>query len=353
MTQLTNLVQFPGLGLSFHLNRVAFSIGGVHIYWYGVCIAVGLCLALVFAFRHSIEFGVDPDGMVDVILIGVVLGIASARAYYVAMAPFKYQSIWEMIAIRDGGLAIYGGIIGGFLFGGLACKWRKVPVLPMFDLTAMGFLVGQCCGRWGNFFNQEAFGCNTTLPWGMFSETTRAYLMGSTVTAQSGVTIDPNLPVHPTFLYESIWCFVGFLLLFRYIKKRKFNGDIALRYMIWYGAGRFWIEALRTDSLMLVPSIGLRASQLVAGIAVVVGVAAEIYFTHKFKDKPLMVKLAMTADNKAAINKLSKGKTVISLMTDTDTELLASSPRKLFVERTEAYNAEVKRTIAESRKTEK
>ena len=353
MTQLTNLVQFPGLGLSFHLNRVAFSIGGVHIYWYGVCIAVGLCLALVFAFRHSIEFGVDPDGMVDVILIGVVLGIVSARAYYVAMAPFKYQSIWEMIAIRDGGLAIYGGIIGGFLFGGLACKWRKVPVLPMFDLTAMGFLIGQGCGRWGNFFNQEAFGCNTTLPWGMFSETTRAYLMGSTVTAQSGVTIDPNLPVHPTFLYESIWCFVGFLLLFRYIKKRKFNGDIALRYMIWYGAGRFWIEALRTDSLMLVPSIGLRASQLVAGIAVVVGVAAEIYFTHKFKDKPLMVKLAMTADNKAAINKLSKGKTVISLMTDTDTELLASSPRKLFVERTEAYNAEVKRTIAESRKTEK
>ncbi len=94
----------PGLCLSFHLNRVAFSIGGVHIYWYGVCIAVGLCLALVFAFRHSIEFGVDPDGMVDVILIGVVLGIVSARAYYVAMAPFKYQSIWEMIAIRDGGL---------------------------------------------------------------------------------------------------------------------------------------------------------------------------------------------------------------------------------------------------------
>ena len=143
-----------------------------------MCIAFGICLALVFAFRHSIEFGVDPDSMVDVILIGIVLGIVSARAYYVAMAPFKYESIWEMIAIRDGGLAIYGGIIGGFLFGGLACKRRGVPVLPMFDLTAMGFLLGQGCGRWGNFFNQEAFGCNTTLPWGMFSETTRAYLMG-------------------------------------------------------------------------------------------------------------------------------------------------------------------------------
>ena len=343
---MTNLVQFPGLGLSFEISRVAFSIGGFNIYWYGVCIAFGICLALVFAFRHSVEFGVDPDSMVDVILIGIVLGIVSARAYYVAMAPFEYESIWEMIAIRDGGLAIYGGIIGAFLFGGLACKWRKVPVLPMFDLTAMGFLLGQGCGRWGNFFNQEAFGCNTTLPWGMYSEATKAYLMGSTVTVHSGVVIDPNLPVHPTFLYESIWCFVGFILLFRYIKKRRFNGDIALRYMIWYGAGRFWIEALRTDSLMLVPSIGLRASQLVAGIAVVVGVAAEIYFTHKFKDKPLMVPLAMTAENKAAMKKLD-GPIAFA---GADTQLLASSPRSLFVQRTEAYNAEVKRSIEETGK---
>ena len=349
MTRLTNLVQFPGLGLSFELNRVAFSIGRFNVYWYGVCIAFGICLALVFAFRHSVEFGVDADSMVDVILIGIVLGIASARAYYVAMAPFKYESIWEMIAIRDGGLAIYGGIIGGFLFGGLACKWRGVPVLSMFDLTAMGFLLGQCCGRWGNFFNQEAFGCNTTLPWGMYSEATRDYLMGSTVTAQSGVTIDPNLPVHPTFLYESIWCLVGFILLFRYIKKRKFNGDIALRYMIWYGAGRFWIEALRTDSLMLVPSIGLRVSQLIAGIAVVAGVAAEIYFTRKAEGKPLMVKLALTADNKAALDKLRKERGAIGLVLDTDTELVASSPRKLFVERTEAYNAEVKRIIEQTK----
>ena len=349
MTRLTNLVQFPGLGLSFELNRVAFSIGRFNVYWYGVCIAFGICLALVFAFRHSVEFGVDADSMVDVILIGIVLGIVSARAYYVAMAPFKYESIWEMIAIRDGGLAIYGGIIGGFLFGGLACKWRGVPVLPMFDLTAMGFLLGQCCGRWGNFFNQEAFGCNTTLPWGMYSEATRDYLMGSTVTAQSGVTIDPNLPVHPTFLYESIWCLVGFLLLFRYIKKRKFNGDIALRYMIWYGAGRFWIEALRTDSLMLVPSIGLRVSQLIAGIAVVAGVAAEIYFTRKAEGKPLMVKLALSADNKAALDMLRKKKGAIGLVLDADTELVASSPRKLFVERTEAYNAEVKRIIEQTK----
>ena len=343
---MTNLVQFPGLGLSFELNRVAFSIGGADIYWYGICIAFGLCLALVFAFRRCAEFGVDGDAMVDVILIGVVLGIVCARLYYVAMAPYNYDTIWDVLAVRDGGLAIYGGIIGGFLFGGLACKWRKVPVLPMFDLTAMGFLIGQCCGRWGNFFNQEAFGCNTTLPWGMYSETTRAYLMGSTVTVQNGMTIDPNLPVHPTFLYESIWCLVGFILLFRYIKKRKFNGDITLRYLIWYGAGRFWIEALRTDSLMLVPSIGLRVSQLLAGIAVVAGVAAEIYFTRKFKDKPLMVPLALNAENKAAMKKLD-GPIAFA---GTDTELVASSPRSLFLQRTEEYNAEVKRIIEETGK---
>ena len=194
---MTNLVQFPGLGLSFELSRVAFSIGDIDIYWYGICIAFGLCLALVFAFRRCTEFGIDADSMVDVILIGVVLGIASARLYYVAMAPYNYDTIWDVLAVRDGGLAIYGGIIGGFLFGGLACKWRGVPVLPMFDLTAMGFLLGQGCGRWGNFFNQEAFGCNTTLPWGMYSEATRAYLMGSTVTAQSLSLIHISEPTRP------------------------------------------------------------------------------------------------------------------------------------------------------------
>ena len=139
---MTNLVQFPGLGLEFELNRVAFTIGGISIYWYGVCIALGVCLALVMAFRRCKEFGVDPDGMVDVVLVGMLTGIASARAYYVAMAPFKYESIWEMLSIRDGGLAIYGGIIGAFFFGALACRWRRIPVLATADLAAMGFL--QC-----------------------------------------------------------------------------------------------------------------------------------------------------------------------------------------------------------------
>lgn len=336
---MTNLVQFPGLGLSFEVDRIAFSIGGLNIYWYGVCIAVGLCLALVFAFRHAVEFGIDSDAMVDVIMIGVVMGIVCARAYYVLMAPFQYESFWEIISIRDGGLAIYGGIIGGFVFGGLACKWRKVPVLPMFDLAAMGFLIGQGCGRWGNFFNQEAFGCNTTLPWGMYSQATHDYLAYGAVTAPAGTTIDPSLPVHPTFLYESIWCFVGLLLLFLYMKKRRFNGDIMVRYLIWYGAGRFFIEGLRTDSLMLVP--GLRVSQLVALVAVVAGIAIEIYAIRKYRGTPLMVPLALDAENRARMKKLDGP----AAFAGESTELPASAPRAEFVERTAAYNAAVKQQL--------
>ena len=286
---MTNLVQFPGLGLSFELNRVAFSIGGFSIYWYGVCIAFGICLALVFAFRHSIEFGVDPDSMVDVILIGIVLGIVSARAYYVAMAPFKYESIWEMIAIRDGGLAIYGGIIGGFVFGGLACKWRGVPVLPMFDLTAMGFLLGQGCGRWGNFFNQEAFGCNTTLPWGMYSDRTAAEVVGN---------------VHPCFLYESILCLLGFVLLHLFTRHlRRYDGQTFLLYIIWYGVTRFFIEGLRTDSLLL-PGIDLRVSQVLAAASALVAVVLLIVFRNCHKltgcgSRKAMEAAGLTVEDKA------------------------------------------------------
>ena len=284
---MTNLVQFPGLGLSFELDRVAFSIGGMNIYWYGVCIAVGMCLALVFAFRHSVEFGVDADAMVDVILIGVVMGILCARLYYVALSPYQYHSLKDVLAIRDGGLAIYGGIIGAFLFGGLACKWRKVPVLPMFDLAAMGFLIGQGCGRWGNFFNQEAFGANTKLPWGMISNTTMEYI--SNHYDELGGKVSALDPIHPCFLYESIWCLIGFIILHFYLKHRKFDGEVFLMYTGLYGLGRFFIEGLRTDSLYLG---NIRVSQLVAGTCVLASLVLIIVFrgiTKRNSDYKLFV----------------------------------------------------------------
>ncbi len=340
---MTNIVTFPGLGLSFEISRVAFSIGGMNIYWYGVLIALGLMLAICFGFRHCAEFGIDGDAMVDAIIVGVIMAILCARAYYVAMSPFSYDSILEMLDIREGGIAIYGGIIGAIVFGGLACKWKKIPVFAMFDLTAMGFLIGQCIGRWGNFVNQEAFGCNTTLPWGMYSAATEDYLRSSVVTVPNGATIDPTMPVHPTFLYESLWCLVGFVALRLYMKKRRFNGDIALLYAIWYGLGRFWIEGLRTDSLLLVPSMGLRASQLVAGVAVVAGLVAEIILRRKYRGAALMVPLALAEDNRKLRARVAKkeGCPLDAVVLPQETVCAALS-RKEFLTRTAQYNADIK-----------
>ena len=285
-------VQFPALGWEFTINRVALSIGGFNIYWYGVIIAAGMLLALLFAFRMAADFGIDSDRLVDVVAVGTVMAIVCARIYYVAMAPFEYQSIWEMIDIRQGGIAIYGAVIGAFVFGGLAAKWRKVPLLPLFDLASMGFLIGQGIGRWGNFVNQEAFGTNTTLPWGMYSEGTEAYLKSMQVTLKAGVTVDPALPVHPTFLYESLWCLVGFAMLAALIKHRKFNGQIFLSYAVWYGLGRSWIEGLRTDSL-LIGSTGLRASQLFAIVTVLVSLVLLGIGFYRTRGSQLWVTLAV------------------------------------------------------------
>ena len=306
-------VQFPGLGLELTVDRVAVSIGGFNIYWYGVIIAAGMLLAMLYAFHYADDFGINSDRLIDVVLVGAVMAIVCARIYYVAFAPFEYDSLWDMIDIRQGGIAIYGAVIGAFVFGGLMAKIRKIPILPLFDLVGVCFLIGQGVGRWGNFVNQEALGCNTTLPWGMYSEGTYAYLSGvqSTLAAQ-GVTVDPAMPVHPTFLYESLWCLAGFVMLALLLKKRRFNGELFLLYIIWYGLGRFWIEGLRTDALML--TANLRTSQLVALISVAVAAVLLVYGLQKSKGDTLMVPLQVAdlkkqaaAGNRFVVDELPAG----------------------------------------------
>ena len=281
-------VQFPGLGLEFTINRVALSIGGFNIYWYGVIIAAGMVLAMLFAFRNADDFGINSDRLIDVILVGAVMAIVCARIYYIVFAPFKYESIWQMIDIRQGGIAIYGGVIGAFVFGGLMAKIRRIPILPLFDLVGICFLIGQGVGRWGNFVNQEAFGSNTTLPWGMYSEGTCNYLSSVQETlAAQGVAVDPSLPVHPTFLYESIWCLLGFFLLWAYMKRRKFHGELILMYVMWYGAERFFVEGLRTDSLMVG---SFRISQVIAAVSVIAALCIWLALRKKYKDKPSLIR---------------------------------------------------------------
>lgn len=256
-------VEFPNLGWEFTISR-GFEIFGFKIYWYAVIIACGLLLAVVYALRHAAEFDLDSDRMMDVALVTIPFAFIGARLYYVLFSgnlSWYTESLGRVFNLRDGGLGIYGGIIVAFLVGPLVCKIRKVNILSMFDVASMGFLIGQSLGRWGNFFNQEAFGGNTDLPWGMSGDIIRSGSNGS------GYVYD--LPVHPTFLYESLWCALGFLLLHLWFKKAyRFKGQIFCGYAVWYGLGRFCIESLRTDSLM---AGTMRTSQLVAVLAAIGG----------------------------------------------------------------------------------
>lgn len=256
---MTDVIKFEGLGLEFTVNKVAFSIGGFNIYWYGILITAGLLLAIVFGLKSAKKYGLDTDRMIDVIIAGMFGAFIGARLYYVVFNLDRYDSFYEIINVRDGGLAIYGGLIGAILVGFIFARIRKLKFAPMLDLAAQGFLIGQAIGRWGNFFNREAFGCNTTLPWAMTSEDIKAYLLS--VPGQTS-----SMGVHPTFLYESLWCALGFLALWLYSKHRKFDGEVFLLYLIWYGSGRFFIEGLRTDSLMLG---NLRVSQALSAICVI------------------------------------------------------------------------------------
>ncbi|MEE0211833.1 MAG: prolipoprotein diacylglyceryl transferase [Negativibacillus sp.] len=273
MEQTANIVSFPGLGWEFEIDRVAFHIGSLPVYWYGILIALGFILAILYVTKRAKEFGVDPDRMLDVVLGGAIGGIVGARAYFVLLRWDYYgQNLDQIFNTRSGGMAIYGGLIGGLLVGLLMCKLRKVKAKPALDLVVGGFFIGQCIGRWGNFINVEAFGGNTGLPWGMSSPAIVSYLTQHEAELEAiGMNIDPNMPVHPTFLYESLWCLLGFVLIAWYTKRRRFDGELTLLYTAWYGAGRAVIEGLRTDSLMI-PGTSLRASQVLALVLVIAAV---------------------------------------------------------------------------------
>lgn len=273
---MSEALSFPGLGLEFAINRVAFSIGNMPIYWYGIIIAAAFLAAAAYALSRSRAFGLDSDRVIDVILCGVLFGIVGARLYYVAFQWDTYaDNLMSVFDIRSGGIAVYGGIIGGVIAGMLACKWRKVKMMPMLDLAAGSLFLGQAIGRWGNFVNIEAFGSNTDVPWGMASPSISWYLQqNSADLAKLGVTVDPNMPVHPTFFYESMWCLLGFLFIAWFTSRRRFDGQIWLIYLGWYGLGRFFIEGLRTDSLMLG---SMRVSQIVALLCVLASAFA--FFT--------------------------------------------------------------------------
>lgn len=282
-----DVVGFPNLGLEFNVSPTAFTVFGMEIKWYGIIIAFGLLLAILYCFSRMKEFGLDEDRAIDVVLVGLVAAIVGARAYYIAFDPEK--TFKDFFSIRDGGLAIYGGIIAALLVGAIIAKLRKVKLAPFFDIASLGFLIGQGIGRWGNFVNKEAFGSATTLPWGMAS--------GSIEQNLGGFGSELVL-AHPCFLYESLWCIVGFVLLHLYSKHRKFDGELFLMYAAWYGLGRAFIEGLRTDSLMLGT---LRVSQIFAIACVVGATVAIIYIRSRTKRMGTAVVLYRDTDASKAL----------------------------------------------------
>ena len=263
-------ISFPSLGITLDPPKY-IQIGPLNIYFYGLIIALGLILAVVYACKRSREFGIKEDDVVDGVLWVTPFAIACARAYYVAFSwdhyaanPIKALYIWE------GGLAIYGGVLGALVGVAVLCRIKKIKVAAMLDLVLMGFLIGQSMGRWGNFFNREAFG----------AETMSFFRMGLLNPSTDTVTF-----VHPTFLYESAWNALGFVILHFASKHRRYDGQMALGYAAWYGLGRAFIEGLRADSLYWGP---FRVSQMLAAVSCFGAVIALLVLSFKHHDPAAM-----------------------------------------------------------------
>ena len=245
------------------MDRVAFTIFGIDVMWYGVLIATGMLIGIALAIREAKRVGISEDDVLNIAIIAIPVAIICARLYYVIFSWDYYsQNPGEVFNIRGGGLAIHGGLIGGILTGFIYAKIKKLDFFKTADAVMVGMPLAQAIGRWGNFINGEAHGGPTSLPW--------------------GIMVD-GVKVHPTFLYESIWDFGIFLFIMFYMRKKKtYEGEVIVSYITLYSIGRFFIEGLRTDSLMFGP---IRMAQFVSLVGVVGGLVLHLYLKNRAKKK--------------------------------------------------------------------
>ncbi len=291
-------ISFPNLGIQVDPSE-GFTIFNFEVKWYAVIIATGMLLAVIYALCRSKKFGLTSDDIMDIVLVGAPCAIVSARAYYVIFEWERYfvnpEHWYDFLNIRQGGLAIYGAVIGaviGLTVYYMSKKERRKKLLPAFDIGSIGLLIGQGIGRWGNFMNREAFGCYTDNVFAMrisrryltynADKVSAEYLQQVELLKAKAVEggYEGFVQVHPTFLYESIWNLAGFVLIHFLSKKRKFDGQVFLYYIAWYGLGRAWIEGLRMDSL---GAGNFRASQVLAAVTCVAALAVLAYVLIKKK----------------------------------------------------------------------
>mgnify|MGYP004519076811 FL=1 len=277
------VITFPILGDGFSLSfKSYFKIFGFTFHWYGIIIAAGFLLAIFYAMKRCKQFGLTEDNIIDLLIFTVPLAIVGARAYYVIFSWSDYKdNPINVFKIWEGGLAIYGGVIGAVTGLIIFSKVKHIKIGPAADIGSLGLLIGQSIGRWGNFVNREAYGAKTNVPWRM------------------GLTNEwGTFYYHPCFLYESLWNALGLLILHFYSKKRKFDGEVFFLYIAWYGLGRLFIEGLRTDSLYLFGS-NLRVSQLVALLSIIGGLGAIAFIRinrHPEPDDLLVNSIAKAAE---------------------------------------------------------
>lgn len=280
-------ISFPNLGI--YLKNVGKSIDlfGIEIAYYGIIIGTAILLGFWIAAREAKRTGQNPENYLDMGIIGVIAGIVGARLYYVIFSWDMYKdNLLDIFNLREGGLAIYGGVIAAVISVLVLAKVKHLSAPQIFDTIAMALLNGQMLGRWGNFFNREAFGGYTDslfamrLPLNAVRSSDVTEQMRRHIERIDGVSY---IQVHPTFLYESLWCMVLLIILFAYRKHKKYEGELFLMYLFGYGLGRFWIEGLRTDQLLL-PGVGIAVSQLLAGAIVVGTGAAMLYLRKKHKN---------------------------------------------------------------------
>ena len=293
MEAQTVIVKFANIAKEFSVSNT-LDLGFTTVRWYGVIIAFGFLLAVLFGGRIAYKWKINLDKMIDVLLYGTIGGIVGARLYYVAFKWDYYgQHLSDIFKIWEGGLAIYGGIIGGILAAFIVCKIEKLNFFNLLDMVSMSLLIGQGIGRWGNYANQEAFGSLTNKNWGMMSDTVAEYIsrnasyfgLGNVDNVKQYIA-DNDLYVHPTFFYESVWCILGFFVLYIIMKKRrKFSGQLFLCYGVWYGFERMVVEGLRSDSLYI-GNTSIRVSQALSAVLMLVSLVLLISLYVKFTKRP-------------------------------------------------------------------